>query len=152
MRCGRFVPNVTVLAIGLVLSGCSKGPDLGTVRGVVSQDGIPIPFVLVQFQPVEPRGPYSSAYTNEDGHYELRFSQSRRGALVGSHEVTLRAARRDEIQVEDKTTGLMVTPELPENYKENLEVKYEEVVSLGDNVIDFDLDPNLKFDTKSAKK
>ena len=71
---------------------------------------------------------------------------------MGSHEVTLRAARRDEIQVEDKTTGLMVTPELPENYKENLEVKYEEVVSLGDNVIDFDLDPNLKFDTKSAKK
>ena len=152
MRHGWFLLNVTVLAVGLFVSGCSKGPDLGRVSGVVSQDGVPIPFVLVQFRPLEEKGAYASAYTNEDGYYELRFSQSKRGALIGSHEVTLRTSRRDEIQVEDKSTGLMVTPELPDNYKENLELKFEEVVSAGHNTIDFDLDPNLKFDVKVGKK
>ena len=152
MRYGRLLPNVAVLAIGLFISGCSKGPDLGTVSGVVSQDGVPIPVVLVQFQPVDPKGPYSSAYTDEEGRYMLRFSQSKRGALVGSHEVTLRSAKRDEIEVEDKTTGKMVTPDLPENYKKNLELKFDEIVTSGHNTIDFDLDPNLKFEVKIGKK
>lgn len=151
----RGVWSFAVLAAavtGFALSGCSRGPDLGAVRGVVSQDGIPIPFVLVQFQPVEPRGTYASAYTDNEGQYELRFSQSRRGALIGRHEVTLRTSKRDEIQIEDKTTGLMVTPKLPENYKGNLELKFEEEVTAGVNHIDFDLDPKLNFDVSQRKK
>ena len=110
MRCDQLFPTLVVVAIGLFVPGCSTGPNLGTVSGVVSQDGIPIPYVLVQFQPVEPRGTYASAYTDVSGHYELRFSQTKRGALVGRHEATLRTSKRDEIQIEDKSTGLMVTP------------------------------------------
>ena len=152
MRCDQLFPTLVVVAIGLFVPGCSTGPNLGTVSGVVSQDGIPIPYVLVQFRPVEPRGTYASAYTDVSGHYELRFSQTKRGALVGRHEATLRTSKRDEIQIEDKSTGLMVTPKLPENYKGNLELKYDEVVSSGDNVIDFDLDPNLKTDARIGQK
>lgn len=152
MRWFAFLPILAAASVSLVVPGCSKGPNLGVVRGVVSQDGIPIPFVLVQFQPVEPRGTYASAYTDADGQYELRFSQSKKGALVGRHEVTLRTSKRDEIQVEDKSTGLMVTPKLPENYKGNLELKFEEVVSRGVNHIDFDLDPKLNLDAQNGKK
>ena len=128
-----------IAATSLVTSACSRGPNLGAVSGVVSQDGIPLPYVLVQFQPVEPRGTYASAYTNLDGRYTLQFTEAKKGAIVGRHEVTLRTSKRDEIQVEDKKTGLMVTPKLPENYKGNLEVKFEKDVKSGGNVIDFEL-------------
>lgn len=123
----------------LVLSGCSRGPELGTVHGRVIQNGTPLPFAYVQFTPVEPPGTYGAAYADEHGNYSLLFSQTRKGAPVGRHEVLVRTAKRDEIQIEDKTTGKMVTPKLPDGYKANVQVQFEHVVQSGDNQIDLDL-------------
>lgn len=55
-------------------------------------------------------GTHGAAYSDADGKYELLFSKTQKGALVGQHQVTVRTAGRDEIQVEDEKTGLMVTP------------------------------------------
>ena len=129
--------TVGVLTAG---TGCSDGPPLGTVSGTVTQNGQPIPFAYVQFQPTEPRGTYASAYTDVDGRYELQFSESRNGALVGRHEVTIRTAALDEIQVEDRETGKLVTPVLPAGYKPKLELKFERAVEAGGNTVDIQLE------------
>ena len=129
--------SVGLLGVGM---GCSDGPPLGTVSGTVTQSGQPIPFAYVQFQPTEPKGTYASTYADAEGRYELRFSESRNGALVGRHEVTIRTAALDEIQVEDRETGKLVTPALPAGYKPKLELKFERAVDEGDNTIDFQLE------------
>jgi hypothetical protein len=133
--------RTAAIALGLMmLGGCQDGPELGTVAGKVSMQGQPIPFAYVVFQPTGP-GTYASAYTKGDGSYELQFTESRNGAQIGKHQITIRTAAEDEIQVEDKTTGLMVTPPLPAGYQGRLEFTFDREVASGENVHDFDLDP-----------
>lgn len=129
--------------IASAAAGCSREPELGTVRGTITQNGSPIPFAYVQFTPVDPPGTYGSAYADESGSYSLQFSKHRAGAPVGKHEVLIRTARKDEIQVEDKSTGLMVTPKLPEGYKANVELVFDREVLAGENEIDFDLNEGV---------
>jgi hypothetical protein len=119
--------------------GCSKGPELADVTGKVTQDGKPIPFAYVVYQPVEPPGTYASAYTDAEGNYSVQFTESREGALIGRHEVSVRTAGLDEIEVEDRTTGKMVTPVLPAGYQPKLQLVYDREVQSGSNVIDLDL-------------
>ena len=133
-----FSLQVLALCV-LAISGCSDGPELGAVTGTVSQGGKVIPFAYVVFQPVDPPGTYGSAYTDAEGKFVLQFSPTKEGAMVARHEVTIRTAAKDEIQVEDRKTGLMVTPPLPDGYKEKVELVFEREVKSGDNVIDFDL-------------
>jgi hypothetical protein len=130
---------VGLLAALTSLAGCDRGPELGTVKGKVTQNGVPVPFAYLQFTPVDPPGTYGSAYSDADGNYSLKFSRTRDGAPVGKHEVLLRTSRKDEIQVEDKSTGLMVTPKLPEGYKANVELVFDREVFSGNNEINFDL-------------
>lgn len=138
----KFWKPVTLASLGLFLaSGCSDGPELGLVSGTVKLQGQAVPFAYVVFQPVDPPGTYGAAYTKEDGTYELRFSDSRNGAMLGKHQVKIRTASKDEIQVEDKNTGLMVTPELPKGYQGRLEFEFDRQVASGSNSHDFDLDP-----------
>lgn len=127
------------LALSGFFGGCADGPELGTVAGRVSLQGQPIPFAYVVFQPTDPPGTYGAAYTDADGHYELRFTESRDGALVGQHTVSIRTAALDEIEVEDKSTGLMVRPPVPEGYQPGLQVEFEREVKPGDNTHNFDL-------------
>jgi len=133
---------IRTITLGLLLTGflagCSKGPVLGTVTGVVQQGGQPVPFAYLVFQPVG-KGTYGSAYTDVDGRYVLKFSPTRNGALVGKHQVTIRTAAVDEIQVEDKATGQMVTPPLPPGYQPRQELQFEREVQRGRNTLDFDL-------------
>lgn len=130
--------RLTLLLTGFFI-GCSNGPELADVSGKVTQDGRPIPFAYVIYQPVEPPGTYASAYTDADGNYSVQFTESREGALIGRHEVTVRTAGLDEIAVEDRTTGRMVTPVLPVGYRPKLQLVYAREVQSGSNVIDLDL-------------
>lgn len=128
-----------VVALLFTSAGCSREPVLGKVRGKVTLEGVPVPFAFVQFTPIDPPGTYGSAYGDEQGNYSLRFSATRDGAPVGKHEVLVRTARKDEIQVEDKSTGLMVTPKLPEGYKANVELVFDREVTTGENEINLEL-------------
>lgn len=133
----------TLLVAGLAgigwLAGCSDGPELGDVTGKVVQDGQPVPFAYVVFQPIDPPGTYASAYTNIEGEYELQFSPSSNGAMIGRHEVTIRTSSKDEIEIEDKSTGKMVVPPLPAGYQERLQVQFEREVKSGENLHDFEI-------------
>jgi hypothetical protein len=140
--CMRFLRSSSIpwtLALSGFFVGCSDGPELGVVTGKVLQQGKPIPFAYVEFQPIDPPGTYGAAYTQVDGTFNIRFTEDKDGALVGKHKVTVRTAAVDEIQVEDKTTGLMVTPELPEGYQPKLSLEYSREVKPGTNDIVFDL-------------
>jgi|GEM_PF-286718 len=137
---GRWSLWVIFPMLGLAV-GCSDGPKLGYVHGKVTLRGAPVPFAYVKFQPVSPTGTYGAAYTDVDGKYVLKFTKNRDGALVGQHEVTVRTSSVDEIQVEDKTTGKMVTPPLPEGYRANLEAQFAHSVKSGTNTIDLEIQP-----------
>ena len=127
------------LALSGFFLGCSDGPELGIVTGKVLQQGKAIPFAYVEFQPIDPRGTYGAAYTTVDGSYNIRFTEDRDGALIGKHKVTVRTAAVDEIEIEDKATGLMVTPALPEGYRPKLSLEYDLEVKSGTNEINLDL-------------
>lgn len=139
MRSFRFALSLVALVGSLLASGCSDDLNLGAVHGKITLHGSPVPFAYVQFTPVDPPGTYGAAYSDINGEYVLQFSKSREGAPIGKHEVLVRTSTRDEIQVEDKTTGLMVTPQLPKGYQEKLETKFQREVQEGDNEIHFEL-------------
>ncbi|MGD9854027.1 MAG: hypothetical protein AB7U20_03665 [Planctomycetaceae bacterium] len=140
MSCQKNFAAWGVLA-ALLVSGCSDGPELGSVQGQITLSGAAVPFTYVQFQPTDPPGTYAAAYTDVEGKYELQFTKDRNGALVGRHEVTVRTSSIDEIQIEDKTTGKMVTPALPQGYAPNFEVRFEREVKPGRNEINLELKP-----------
>lgn len=86
----RNIFAVACLAgFAVLVTGCSgsKYPPLGKVHGVVTLDGKPLADVMVNFQPVAP-GRSSIGITNVEGRYELSFTESALGAVVGTHDVT----------------------------------------------------------------
>lgn len=123
----------------LMVAGCSDGIKIGRVQGAVTWAGQPVPFAYIEFQPIEPRGTYGAAYTDVNGKYDLLFDKKRKGALVGQHQVTIRTSAVDEIQVEDKQTGKMVTPALPQGYRPKLQVQFDREVKSGINEVNFEL-------------
>ena len=73
---------ITALAIG-----CSGPANVGTVTGVVTLDGQPLPEASVTFQPQH--GSPSAGTTDSSGRYELRYTRSMKGAVVGEHAVAI---------------------------------------------------------------
>lgn len=78
-----------LLVLLATLVGCGpSGPPLGRVTGTVTIDGQPASGVTVNFHPTA-GGRGSSATTDATGQYDLIFSPSSMGALVGEHTVTI---------------------------------------------------------------
>jgi hypothetical protein len=95
----RFLAAGGLLA---VLAGCSGGPDVAPVSGVVTLDGRPYPKAVVSFQPIgTPENPNpgrgSSAYTDEQGRFVLRTDNERKGAVVGKHRVRIMTRGNDVV-------------------------------------------------------
>lgn len=132
MRVCQIAGIVFVAAFDL---GCGSGnrPEMGTVSGLVTLDGKPVPDAVVRFQPNSGRG--SRAKTNADGYYSLGYVGSAEGALIGEHKVTISTQWMDE----DRTTHKMVShPEtLPARY--NSESDLTSTVEAGHNEINFEL-------------
>src|SRR5690606_253448 len=105
------------------------GPPLGDVAGYVRLDGQPLPAALVTFQP--DGGRPSTARTDEDGYYELSFSRSESGAVIGPHLVTISTY----IAPDDEQDG--VPERVPASFNEKSMVRRE--VLAGQNGFDFDL-------------
>lgn len=117
---------------GLLLAGIvgcgSSGPELASVEGQVRLNGVPLPKVLVEFQP-EANGSPSLGATDADGRFQLRFSRDRWGALLGQHTVKINhdADRREG------SVGAVI----PARYHVQSQLKRE--VTPGKNTYDFDL-------------
>lgn len=85
---------INVWRFALVLSfaslvGCFAGPgvEVGKVTGIVTQGGQPLSDATVTFYPVGGRP--SIGITDEAGRYQLQFTESVQGAMVGTHKVNI---------------------------------------------------------------
>ena len=122
----RRIPTLVFAVALLALAGCdSGGVSLGTVSGKVSKNGKPLPGAWLRFAPVK-AGRQSSARTDADGNYELKYTQEKKGALVGKHRVSLGSGG------EVGEGGNLIHPEV--------ELHSEEVeVHSGGNTLNFEL-------------
>jgi hypothetical protein len=77
-------------ALGLLVvqaaTGCgSSGPEIADVTGKVLKDGKPIAGANVTYFPSSGRPSYGTS--DKDGLYSLDYTESAKGAVVGSHTV-----------------------------------------------------------------
>ncbi|MEX2175951.1 MAG: carboxypeptidase regulatory-like domain-containing protein [Pirellulaceae bacterium] len=75
--------------VGAVAVGCGDGgPALGTVSGIVTMDGQPLPSAMVTFSPVAGEGGNAVGTTDANGKYTLA-TVDRQGAMIGKHKVSV---------------------------------------------------------------
>ena len=139
---------VALVATSLIfLSGCSNGPATGTVTGVVMIDDKPIANAKVNFFPDDGRA--STGTTDSEGKYELVFSRDQKGALLGSHKVTIatETVSVTDYSADDNYDDENDADDGGEQRDELLPAKFQnrestsltaEIVS-GENVVDFRL-------------
>ncbi|GAB5407400.1 MAG: carboxypeptidase-like regulatory domain-containing protein [Aureliella sp.] len=72
----------------LAAVGCDSGPRVVPVQGSVSKGGQPIPNASITFYPAAAGRP-SYGVSDEKGAYSLEYSESKQGAIVGEHKVTV---------------------------------------------------------------
>lgn len=78
-----------VLFVGMVLlAGCSRGPQMAEVEGVVKVKGQPTDGIQVEFWP-EAEGPRSRGVSDSEGRFVLSTDEATKGAVVGKHRVVL---------------------------------------------------------------
>lgn len=78
-----------LMLLGLIaVWGCSGGPAVNEVEGVVTSGGKGLEKVQVNFYP-NIDGPSSSALTDASGKFVLKTTDNRNGAVVATHKVTL---------------------------------------------------------------
>jgi len=78
----------------VLIVGCSEGPKLAPVSGIVTLDGKPYANAAVSFQPIggkgnESPGRGSMALTDKDGRFVLLYENVQKGAVVGKHNVRI---------------------------------------------------------------
>jgi len=128
-------PCLTALLLSAALAGCAgkKDIELATVTGKVTQGGQPLVAAEVMFIP-QANGAPSGGRTDENGRFELQFSDGRPGAVPGKHGVLI-SLRGPEPP--PPVAGAR-TPSPP--VKEPAEFRHEaEVKRNGDNDFTFDV-------------
>lgn len=78
-----------MLALALAPSGCASQDKPVAVRGVVTQDGKPVPGATVLFVPEGPDGRPANGLTDNDGAFQLTTFQKGDGALRGDYRVVV---------------------------------------------------------------
>ena len=129
---GKFAQVLALLAIGLSSFGCGRGdtPDLGTVKGIITLNGKPLPNVMVQFHS-EAGGRPGSATTGNDGKYELKYTDAANGTVVGPSRVEISTIWPDG----EPTPG--ETDKIPASYNSKSTLKFD--VKKGSNTFDVDV-------------
>jgi hypothetical protein len=84
----EFALAVTIMLVLTCVVGCGGRSDMGQVTGTVTYNGQPLRAAEVQFNP-DAAGRNSVGYTDANGEYELLYTPSERGALVGKHNVSV---------------------------------------------------------------
>ncbi|WP_437206968.1 hypothetical protein [Planctomicrobium sp. SH664] len=122
--------------IALLLPGCHRADlDIAPVTGIVTLDGVPLEGAVVAFS--SGKGRPSLAVTQEDGSYELTYTASRKGALVGPHTVRITTERNPQEGSGNQPGVKGIKEFLPPRYHEQTELTAN-VIS-GSNKIDFAL-------------
>lgn len=140
----RQIYKVTVLVYcigGLVFAtGCgSDGPPIANVNGQVLLGGEPLPDAVVNFEPAGGRA--STGWTDEEGRFELQYSSTRKGALVGEHVVRI-STYLPRVPAGPNGEMTEAKPELvADKYNKNSELKAVVESGWRGNQFLFELDP-----------
>jgi hypothetical protein len=103
----------------LFASGCAKTRIQNeTVEGTLKLDGTPVPNVLVEFVPDDPKTqfPPSSGLTDDKGHFQLMCDNQKSGAVIGKHNVVIQKGRNERgtsalaLAIPDAYTMALKTP------------------------------------------
>lgn len=129
------------LSLAALLVGCgSDGPELAKVKGKVTIDGQSLPNATLTFIPKE--GTPSYGMTNATGEYELMFTDTKYGAQLGEHAVSVEVTKMSKGEIEElKAQGIEVIQpkvDLPKQYRKSGALSA--TVSRGSNNIDFSLE------------
>ena len=97
-----FMSAFASLVVGI--SGCGGGvsdmPKLASASGTLMMKGQPLANAEVRFIPMSAGGP-SNATTDENGNFEMRYSATEMGAVVGRHAVDVTVyGKRGPVEVE----------------------------------------------------
>lgn len=82
--------SAVVLLTLFATAGCGDGLKLVHVSGTVTLDGSPLQGARVEFQPQGSRP--SWGVTDSQGHYSLRYTPEKLGAVPGEHAVSITTA------------------------------------------------------------
>ncbi|MBL8850893.1 MAG: carboxypeptidase regulatory-like domain-containing protein [Planctomycetaceae bacterium] len=97
---GFVVLLVGAYFLGNLMSNASTNlPALGQVNGTLTKAGEPLADAMVTFIPVDTKANASTAYTDQDGYFELKYVEGVPGAVLGKNrvEVSLVAANGREL-------------------------------------------------------
>lgn len=132
----QFGQLLAIAVTSAALVGCSDNgaPPLGDVHGQVTYNGDPVEGCNVIFMPVA-SGRSSSAVTDAEGFYELKYSATANGALVGEHRVELTTARDRVVSDEGHVRDEGRKEVFPKEYNSKTTQIVE--VTDWDNTIDF---------------
>lgn len=138
----RIACALLLTPLPLLLAGCGGPPPMGTVSGMVTLDGKPLPDVEVQFLPdpeQDTRGATARCYTDEQGRFALRSERHQKdGALVGTHRVVF-----IDIAALPNPIGQAEPPKknrVPSAYTDPNQTPFRAVeVKPGDQTLNFDL-------------
>jgi hypothetical protein len=79
-------------------------PPLGEVSGTVTKEGKPLVNAYVSFIPVDEKAGGATAYTDDQGYYELKYTEGVDGAVVGKNRVEVSLVGPDGREVVPATT------------------------------------------------
>ena len=134
----NFILVLSVLL--LCFCGCpSPSGNIGWVDGVVTLDGDPVEGATVRFFPESGRA--SSGKTDTNGYYELRYTRSENGAIIGKHKVTIstEAATTGGYEQEDKKEARARIASIPKKYRDREKTELSKTVESGSNTINLEL-------------
>jgi hypothetical protein len=136
----KLVGYFVVCSMIATVLGCGPGgPELAEVSGTVTLDGKPVPNAVLTFIPTG--GTTSYGMTNAEGKYKMMFTDTKSGAMLGTHSVELQVKRysKDEV-IEMKAAGMDATTDfvqIPKKYNKPGALTAE--VKKGKNTINFQL-------------
>ncbi|EAQ80727.1 hypothetical protein DSM3645_11941 [Blastopirellula marina DSM 3645] len=121
----------------MLLLGCGPRGDkeIVEVEGTITLDGQPLPGATVLFVPGKSRP--SGGRTDENGHYELHYTDRQKGARIGLNRVQITTAQGPS-ETADGQPIAAIAERIPAQYNAASTLQFN--VS-GDqaNVADFDL-------------
>jgi len=132
---------LAVVAAPVLVSvlGCGGGPSVVEVSGTVTRGGVPVPDLVVNFEP--DKGRPSWGFTDPQGRYTLHYTKDQDGVEVGHHRVYV------NYQPEDTDRWLAITERRFE-YPPDIKAIEEKYGNRETTPLEFDIQESQEIDLK----